>query len=233
VPHLFHHNAFIVLSNGIDARIGSLASRYDYFHEWKRLDENEPGVVDMETLLKGICTKHNFLDLFENSLLFDDSSGTLVKIIVRNHQLLGVNRAIQAVRERKERLGKLGVFWHTQGSGKSYSMVFFTRKVHRTLGGQFTFLICTDRDDLDTQIYKTFAGCGLVDNDRDPCRAGSGEHLQTLLGLHKPYVFTLIHKFNKDVDPSQPYSDRGDIIERRGLIGRSEETRSALPESGC
>ena len=91
-----------------------------------------------------------------------------VKILARNHQFLGVNRAIEAVRDRKTGQGKLGVFWHTQGAGKSYSMVFFTRKVHRKLGGNFTFLICTDRDDLDTQIYKTFAGCGLVDNDKDP-----------------------------------------------------------------
>ena len=228
VPHLFHHNALIVLGNGVDARMGSLSSRYEHFHEWKRLDEDEPGVVDMETLLKGICTKRNFLDLFENFILFDDSSGKLVKIIARNHQFLGVNRALQAVQERQDRLGKLGVFWHTQGSGKSYSMVFFTRKVHRTLGGQFTFLVCTDRDDLDTQIYKTFAGCGLVDNDRDPCRAGSGEHLQILLGQHKAYVFTLIQKFNKDVDPSQPYSDRGDIIVITDEAHRTQYGRLAL-----
>jgi hypothetical protein len=151
-----------------------------------------------------------------------------MKIIARNHQFLGVNRAFQAVRERNDRLGKLGVFWHPQGSGKSYSMVFFTRKVHRTLGGQFTFLICTDRDDLDTQIYKTFAGCGLVDNDRDPCRASSGEHLQVLLGLHKSYVFTFIQKFNKDVDPSQPYSDRDDIIVITDEAHRTQYGRLAL-----
>ena len=228
IPHLFHHNAIIVLANGVDARLGSLSSRYAHFHEWKRLDEDEPGVVDMETLLKGMGNKRNFLDLFENFIVFDDSSGKLVKIIARNHQLLGVNRAIQAVRERKERLGKLGVFWHTQGSGKSYSMVFFTRKVHRKLGGHYTFLICTDRDDLDTQIYKTFAGCGVVDNDRDPCRAGSGEHLQTLLGQHKSHVFTLIQKFNKDIDPSTPYSTRDDIIVITDEAHRTQYGRLAL-----
>ena len=228
VPHLFHHNAVIVLGNGVDARLGSLSSRYEHFHAWKRLDENEPGVVDMETLLKGICNKRNFLDLGENFIVFDDSSGKLVKIIARNHQFLGVNRAIQAVRDRKDRLGKLGVFWHTQGSGKSYSMVFFTRKVHRRLGGQYTFLICTDRDDLDTQIYKPFAGCGLVDNDRDPCRAGSREHLQTLLGQHKTQVFTLIQKFNQDVDPSTPYSNRDDLIVISDEAHRTQYGRLAL-----
>lgn len=237
IPHLFHHNAVIMLGNGITAKLGSLSSRYEHFHEWKRLDEGEPGVVDMETLLKGMCSKRNFLDLFENFIVFDDSSGKLVKIVARNHQFLGVNRALQAVRERKERLGKLGVFWHTQGSGKSYSMVFFTHKIHRKLGGNYTFLICTDREDLDTQIYKTFAGCGVVDNDRDPCRASSGEHLQTLLGQHKSHVFTLIQKFNKDVDPSTPYSIRDDIIvitdeAHRTQYGRlSLNLRNALPNA--
>ena len=135
---------------------------------------------------------------------------------------------LQATKDRKAREGKLGVFWHTQGSGKSYSIVFFTRKIHRTLGGNFTFLICTDRDDLDGQIYKTFAGCGLVDNDRDPCRAGSGEHLEQLLNQHKAYVFTLIQKFNKDVDPDEPYSDRDDIIVITDEAHRTQYGRLAL-----
>ncbi len=214
IPHLFHHNTVIVLGNGMNARLGSLSSRYEHFHEWKRLDEDEPGIVDMETLFKGIGTKANFLDLCENFIVFEDSSGKLVKILARNHQFLGVNRALQAVRDRIARLGKLGVFWHTQGLGKSYSMVFFTRKVHRKLGGQYTFLICTDRDDLDTQIYKTFAGCGAVDNDRDPCRAGSGEHLQALLRQYKSHVFSLIQKFNKDIDPSTPLFKEDEITRR-------------------
>lgn len=212
VPHLFHHNAFVVLGNGVEAKVGSLSSRYEHFHEWKRLEEDDPGVVDMETLLKGICNKRNFLDLFENFIVFDDSSGREVKIVARNHQYLGVNTAIAAVVDRKERKGKLGVFWHTQGSGKSYSMVFFTRKVHRKLGGNYTFLVCTDREDLDTQLYKTFAGCGLTDNDKDPCRAKSGDHLEELLRQHKSYIFTLIQKFNKDVDPDEPYTKRDDLI---------------------
>ncbi|HML77356.1 type I restriction endonuclease subunit R [Geobacter sulfurreducens] len=228
VPHLFHHNAVIVLANGIDAKIGSLSSRYEHFHEWKRLEETAPGVVNMETLLKGICAKGAFMDMFENFILFDDSSGKTVKIVARNHQFLGVNRAVQAVRDRQERLGKLGVFWHTQGSGKSYSMAFFTQKVHRKLTGSFTFLICTDRDDLDTQIYKTFAGCGLADNDADPCRASSGEHLAAMLRLNKPFVFSLIQKFNKDVNPEEPYSTRDDIIVISDEAHRTQYGRLAL-----
>ena len=237
IPHLFHHNAFVILGNGVDAKIGSISSKFEHFNDWKRLAEDDPGVVDMETLLKGICNKRDFLDLFENYTLFDESKGKLVKIVARNHQFIGVNRSIEAVKNREERQGKLGVFWHTQGSGKSYSIVFFARKIHRKLGGNFTFLICTDREDLDKQIYNTFAGCGLVDNDQDPCRAGSGNHLKELLNQHKAYVFTLVQKFNKDVDPNEPYSDRNDIIvitdeAHRTQYGRlSLNLRNALPNA--
>jgi type I restriction enzyme, R subunit len=237
VPHLFHHNAIVALANGVEAKIGSVTSRFEHFHEWKRLAEDEPGVVDMETLLKGVCDKANFIDLVENFILFDDSTGEPKKILARNHQFLGVNRAIEAVRDRKNRQGKLGVFWHTQGAGKSYSMVLFTRKIHRKLGGNFTFLVLTDRDDLDTQIYKTFAGCGIVDNDRDPCRATSGDDLNRLLTLQKTHIFSLIHKFNKDVEPSQPYSERGDIIVITDEAHRTQygtlalNMRNALPNA--
>jgi type I restriction enzyme, R subunit len=197
IPHLFHHNAVVMFGNGEKARIGSVTSAWEHFHEWKRLAEDEKGVVDMETLLRGVCDKRNFIDMGENFILFDDSAGEPRKILARNHQFLGVNRAIEAVRDRKERKGKLGVFWHTQGAGKSYSMVLFTRKIHRKLGGNFTFLILSDRDDLDMQIYKTFAGCGVVNNDQEPCRAASGEHLNYLFTQHKRHVFSLIQKFNR------------------------------------
>ncbi|MEN8689172.1 MAG: type I restriction endonuclease subunit R [Desulfobacterales bacterium] len=237
VPHLFHHNAFVVLANGIDAKIGSVTSRFEHFHEWKRLNEEQPGVVNMETLLKGVCGKSNFIDLVENFILFDDSLGEPKKILARNHQFLGVNRAITAVRDRKRRGGKLGVFWHTQGAGKSYSMVMFTRKIHRKLGGNFTFLVLTDRDDLDTQIYKTFAGCGVVDNDRDPCRAASGQHLSQLLAQQKSYIFSLIQKFNQEVGSSQAYTQRDDIIVITDEAHRTQygtlalNMRNALPNA--
>jgi len=228
VPHLFHYNAIIVLANGLDALIGSISSKFEHFHEWKRLAEDEPGEVDMETLLKGVCEKHNLMDLFENFIVFDESTGGLRKILARNHQFLGVNQALEAVRNRRARNGKLGVFWHTQGAGKSYSMLMFTRKIHRKLGGNFTFLILTDREDLDTQIYKTFAGCGLVDNDRDPCRASSREHLESLLGQHKAFVFSLIQKFHQDIDPAAGYSQRDDVIVITDEAHRTQYGRLAL-----
>lgn len=237
VPHLFYHNAFVILGNGIDAKIGSISSKFEHFNDWKRLKEDEPGVVDMETLLKGTCSKANLMDIFENFTLFDQSSGRLVKIVARNHQFLGVSKAITAVENRQERMGKLGVFWHTQGSGKSYSIVFFAQMVHRKLGGNYTFIVMTDREDLDTQIYKTFAGCGVVDNDKDPCRADSGKDLKALVGQQKAFVFTLIQKFNEKVDPNNPYSERDDIIVITDEAHRTQygtlslNMRNALPNA--
>ena len=237
IPHIFHHNALVMFGNGEKAKIGSITSRWGHFHAWKRLAEEEPGAVDMETLLKGVCDKRNFMDFVENFIVFDESSGELRKILARNHQFLGVNRAVEAVRERRARQGRLGVFWHTQGAGKSYSMVMFTRKVHRKLGGNFTFLVLTDRDDLDSQIYKTFAGCGEVDNDGDPCRASSGQHLGRLLAAHKEHVFSLIQKFNQDVNPDEGYTRRDDVIVITDEAHRTQygtlalNMRNALPNA--
>ncbi len=239
IPHLFHHNAIVMFGNGAEAKVGSVTSKWEYFNDWKRLaeDETETSAVEMETLLKGICDKRNFIDLVENFILFDESSGAPIKILARNHQFLGVNLAVESVQERKEREGKLGVFWHTQGAGKSYSMVMFTRKVHRKLGGNFTFVVLTDRDDLDTQIYKTFAGCGVVDNDKNPCRAASGDHLSQLLAQHKSHVFSLIQKFNKDMDPDEGYTQRDDVIVITDEAHRTQygtlalNMRNALPNA--
>ncbi len=237
VPQLFHHNAFLLLANGSEAKVGALGGKYAHFHNWKRLEEAEPGVVDMETLLKGVCDKRNFLDLFENFILFDDAGDRTIKIVARNHQFLGVNRAIRAVGNRQQNLGKLGVFWHTQGSGKSYSMLFFTRKVHRRIGGNYTFLVVTDRDDLDGQIYGTYVGCGVV-GEKEDSRAGSGSHLKDLLGQHKGYVFSLVQKFNEQVALDDPYSRRDDLIVISDEAHRTQygtlalNMRNALPNAG-
>lgn len=228
IPHLFDHNAIVVLSNGHEAKVGSIRSKYEHFHEWKRLAEEEKGVVDMETLMKGMFSKSNFLDIFENFIAFDESTGKLVKILARNHQFLGVNRAIDAVLDRDNGEGKLGVFWHTQGSGKSYSMLFFSQKIHRKISSKFTFLIVTDREDLDTQIYKTFAGCGIVDNKKETVRASSGKHLKDLLGEQKAYLFSTIQKFNEDVNPDEPYSERDDVIVISDEAHRTQYGRLAL-----
>ncbi len=199
IPHLFYYNAFIMLSNGTEAKVGTLGSKFEFFNEWKRLAEEDRGSVALETMLRGICKKENFLDLFENFILYDHSDGQTVKILARNHQYLGVNEAMKAYAERKLNDGKLGVFWHTQGSGKSYSMVFFAKKIRRKMEGTPTFVILTDRDELNTQISNTFENCGLLGKDIKASQsiATSGDDLVKRLQGNPSFTFTLIQKFNK------------------------------------
>ena len=212
IPQLFHFNAFIVLSNGLEARVGTLGSKYEFFHEWKRLAEGEPGSVDLETMLRGICDKRTFMDLFENFILFDHSGSETVKILARNHQYLGVNEAAQAYKERDIRNGKLGVFWHTQGSGKSYSMVFLARKIRRKFAGSPTILVVTDREELNKQIADTFAGCGCMPSaDAAACIATSGSNLGKRLEGNPSFIFTLIQKFN-DANAAPIHVDHDVII---------------------
>ncbi len=237
IPHFFHHNAIVMLANGDKAKIGTITAGYEHFHEWKRLSETDHGVVDMETLLKGVCDKKNFMDIFENFIVYDDSTGKQIKVLAQNNQYLGVNKVINALNNPDRVKGKLGVFWHTQGGGKSYSMVFFTTKVHRKIGGNYTFLICTDRGGLDTQIYKTFAGCGVADNDKDPSRPSSGKNLALLMSQQKSHVFTTIQKFNQEVDPNEGYTKRDDIIVVTDEAHRTQygtlalNMRNALPNA--
>lgn len=212
IPQLFHFNAFIVLSNGLEARVGTLGSKYEFFHEWKRLAEGEPGSVDLETMLRGICDKRTFMDLFENFILFDHSGSETVKILARNHQYLGVNEAAQAYKERDIRNGKLGVFWHTQGSGKSYSMVFLARKIRRKFAGSPTILVVTDREELNKQIADTFAGCGCMPSaDAAAYIATSGSNLGKRLEGNPSFIFTLIQKFN-DANAAPIHVDHDVII---------------------
>ena len=293
IAHAFHHNAFLIVSNGDRARYGSITSEWEHFAEWKRLHEAGKGSLEAEVMLNGMLAHDRLLDIVENFMLFDESKpGATRKVIARNHQVLGVNRAVASVVQQEElklefppgqrlrrrvvelplesrtpkehlptlpmvaetapppygvkrpvdiierahpKLGRLGVFWHTQGSGKSYSMAFFAEKVRRRLEGNFTFLLMTDRNDLDGQIYRTFVGCGIADNNTP--RAASGDDLEKLLKENHRYVFSLIHKFNKDVDPKQPYSERDDIIvisdeAHRTQAGRlARNMRLALPNA--
>ena len=212
IPKLFYYNAFLMLSNGEEARIGTLGSKYEFFHEWKRLKEDEPGSVALQTMLRGICKKENFLDLLENFILYDHSDGHIVKILARNHQYLGVNEAVKAYAARKLNNGRLGVFWHTQGSGKSYSMLFIAQKIRRKFEGSPTFVILTDRDELNTQISNTFENCGLLGSAKaDTCIASSGVDLEAKLRGNPSYIFTLIQKFNRQ-NPEPIYPDHDIII---------------------
>lgn len=211
IPHLFYYNAFLMLSNGVEAKVGTLGSKYEFFHEWKRLSEDEEGSVALETMLRGICKKENFLDLFENFILYDHSNGHTAKILARNHQYLGVNEAVKAYADRKLNDGKLGVFWHTQGSGKSYSMVFLSQKIRRKFEGSPTFVILTDRDELNSQISDTFENCGMLGKtDASKFIASSGDDLVQKLKGNPSFIFTLIQKFNKP--NSEPIYPDHDII---------------------
>ena len=211
IPQLFYYNAFLMLSNGMEAKVGTLGSKYEFFHEWKRLAEEEQGSVALETMLRGICKKENFLDLFENFILYDHSGGHTAKILARNHQYLGVNESVKAYEARKLNDGKLGVFWHTQCSGKSYSMVFLAQKVRRKFKGSPTFVILTDREELNSQISDTFENCGLLGKTKaSQFIATSGDDLVQKLKGNPSFVFTLIQKFNKPKE--QPIYPEHDII---------------------
>ena len=189
--------------------MGTLGSKYEFFHEWKRLKEQESGSVALETMLRGICRKENFLDLLENFILFDHSGGRITKILARNHQYLGVNEAVKAYAERKLNNGKLGVFWHTQGSGKSYSMVFLAQKIRRKFAGSPTIVVLTDRDELNRQISDTFENCGLLGKAKaGQFMATSGDDLVLKLHGNPSFIFTLIQKFNKpNAKPIYPDHD--------------------------
>lgn len=202
IPDLFRYNAFIMLSNGMEAKVGTLGSKYEFFHEWRRLNEDDEGDVALETMLRGICKKENFLDLYENFILYDHSDGKTVKILARNHQYLGVNEAFRAYGERKLREGKLGVFWHTQGSGKSYSMVFLAQKIRRKCQGTPTIVVLTDRDELNKQICGTFEACGLLGKtEGKKFMATSGTDLIQKMRNNPSFIFTLIQKFNHPEEP--------------------------------
>ena len=211
IPQLFYHNAFIMFSNGLEARVGTIDSKWEFFYEWKRLTEQEAGSIELPTMLRGICKKDHFLDILENFILYDHSGGRTAKIMARNHQYLGVNQAIEMYRNRQYLNGKLGVFWHTQGSGKSYSMLFLAQKIRRKFEGSPTFLVLTDRDELNKQISDTFENCGLLGNVKaKKFIASSGEDLKTKLKGNPSFIFSLIQKFN---DPkAEPIYPDHDII---------------------
>ncbi len=212
IPFLFYYNAFLILSNGMEAKVGTLGSKYEFFHEWKRLSEDDEGSVALETMLRGICKKENFLDLYENFILYDHSDGKTVKILARNHQYLGVNEAVKAYGERQLREGKLGVFWHTQGSGKSYSMLFLAQKIRRKFPGSPTIVVLTDRDELNKQICGTFEACGLLGKtEGKKFMATSGTDLINKLKGNPSFIFTLIQKFNKSDEPPM-YPDHDILI---------------------
>jgi type I restriction enzyme, R subunit len=236
IPQLFWFNALLIASNGTDSRVGSLTAEWDRFFEWKRIErEDEPRRVSLEVVLRGTCDRTRLLDIVENFTLFSEHKAGLIKILGQNHQVLGVNNAIASMLEaRKLGHGRGGVFWQTQGSGKSFSMVFFAQKVLRRLDGNWTFVVVTDRVELDDQIAKTFKTVGAVSQaEGDQCHATSGAHLRELLRGNHSYVFTLIHKFQT----AEALTDRSDVIVLTDEAHRSQydtlalNMRAAMPKA--
>ena len=229
IPHLFWYNALIILSNGSESRVGSLTASWEHFTEWKRVEsEDEPGVVSLETILKGICDHRRLLDIIENFTLFMEAQGGLIKLIAKNHQYIGANSALEALQEIESNQGKLGVFWHTQGSGKSISMIFFAQKALRKIPGGWRFVIVTDRKELDDQIYKNFADCrGVV--TQGEVHSEDIQHLRQLLSEDHRYIFTLIQKFQTNDDEPHPVlSDNSNIIVITDESHRSQYDTLAL-----
>ncbi len=218
IPELLHNNAFIILSNGTDSRVGTVTSPYKFFLEWKRIEEDDKGVVSLDTLLRGTCDKTRLLDILENFLLFDGEGNNVIKLMAKNHQFIGVNKVVERARNLSDLKQKLDVFWHTQGSGKSYSMVFMCQKILRKYGGGITFLIVVDRSELENQLYDDFTGVGAVTEKN--VRAKSRVHLRELLAENHRYVFTLIHKFS--INPKKE-KDYPLITERENIIVISDE----------
>ena len=218
IPNIFAFNQICVLSNGLQTKIGAWNSNYEFFFEWLRVDDEKEKLdreqianhgLSVTNLIDGLFRKERLLDYIENFIFFDNKC---IKIIAKNHQYLGVNNLMESVARRRELNGKLGVFWHTQGSGKSYSMVMFVRKVKRKLHGNFTFLVITDREDLDAQIHKTFVRTEVI-GDKEECQPKNSTQLRDFLRSNKPMVFTLIHKFQYDKTRKYPLlSDRNDIF---------------------
>ena len=252
IPLLFRYNAFCILSNGLETKVGSFNSGYEHFFNWLRPD-NEKQIPDKQRIKQygvsldyavlGLCEKKKLLDYIENFIFYYNDT---IKIAAKNHQFLGVNNAIQNFSNRlqhdvdgtdENNKGKLGVFWHTQGSGKSYSMIFFTRKVFRRFTGNYTFLIVTDRIELDGQIYRNFLGAGAFTKDTK-CQPGNSEDLRAMLQTNTRYIFTLIQKFRYDKGKEYPVlNPRNDIVviideaHRTQYKDLAENLRTGLPNA--
>lgn len=243
IPLLFQYNAFCVLSNAIETKLGSFTAGWEFFFNWLR-PEDETEKIDRKAieekgtsfvrLMAGLFDKTKLLDYIENFILFHKENA---KIIAQNHQFIGVNKAIESFKQRDIKKGKLGVFWHTQGSGKSFSMIFLARKVFHKFTGNYTFVVVTDREDLDGQIYRNFLDTGTV-NKNEAARPKDSAEMRQFLSRNMRLVFTLIQKFRWDKGKEYPLlSGRDDIIvivdeaHRTQYKSLAENMRKGLPKA--
>lgn len=243
IPQLFLTNAFCILSNAIETKVGSFTAGWEYFFNWLRVEEEKEKIdrekikregTSLEYAVAGLCTPEKLLDFMENFIIYYQETQ---KIIAMNHQFMGVNNAYKVFQNRKGREGKLGVFWHTQGSGKSFSMIFYVRKIFRKLPGNFTFVVITDREDLDGQIYRNFLNTGTVQK-HEAAQPKNSEEMRRFLGQNKRIVFTLIQKFRYEKGKDYPLlSKRDDIVvivdeaHRTQYKSLAENMRQGLPNA--
>jgi type I restriction enzyme R subunit len=243
IPQLFLTNAFCMLSNGIETRVGSFTAGWEFFFNWLRATDEKERIdreqiqrqgTSLEIAVASLCAQDRLLDYIENFILYYQENQ---KIIAQNHQFIGVNKAYDVFLKREEKDGKLGVFWHTQGAGKSFSMIFYARKIFRKLTGNFTFVVITDREDLNGQIYRNFLNTGTVKKS-EAAQPRDSKEMRKFLGQNKRIVFTLIHKFRYPKGKKYPLlSDRDDIVvivdeaHRTQYKTLAENMRQGLPEA--
>ncbi|MEQ1883712.1 MAG: type I restriction endonuclease subunit R [Bryobacteraceae bacterium] len=218
IPQLFLTNVLCILSNAVETKVGSITAEWEHFFNWLRAEDEKEKIdreaikekgTSLEGVIAGLLPPHRLLDYVENFVLYYRDKD---KIIAQNHQFIGVNRAYDKFLHREELKGRLGVFWHTQGSGKSFSMIFYARKIYRKQTGDFTFVVVTDRNDLDGQIYRNFLHTNTV-TKAEAAQPKNSEEMRKFLGQHKRLVFTLIQKFRWEKGKDYPLlSPRSDII---------------------
>lgn len=211
IPELFNYNAFCVMSDMSISKAGTITSLEDRFMEWKTTDGSYETTrwADFNTFFEGIFEKSRFIDILKNFILYSVDSGNKIKILGAYHQYFAVNKAVKSTLDAIGRDGKAGVFWHTQGSGKSLSMVFYVNKLQQILESP-TFVVVTDRNDLDDQLFGQFSKCSGFLRQK-PIQATSMKNLKDLLNNRQAngIFFTTMQKFD---DYEDSLTDRDDVI---------------------
>ncbi len=218
IPCLFPYNEVLVISDGLTARVGTLTADWERFMPWRTIAGNEiatNNTPELEVLIKGIFAKERFLDLLQHFIVFEVDSDRIIKKMAGYHQFHAVNTAIARTVEAASPQGdrRVGVVWHTQGSGKSLTMAFYAGKMiqHPAMANP-ALVILTDRNDLDDQLFSTFAACADLLR-QNPVQAENREHLQELLSVASGgVVFATIQKFSTENEKYPQLSDRRNIV---------------------
>lgn len=236
IPSMFIYNVICVMSDQLTSKAGTITSGEDRYMKWKTVDGNYENTqyAQFDTFFEGIFTKERLLDIIKNFVCFSNDGISKSKILAGYHQYFAVRKAVESTKRATVTDGKGGVFWHTQGSGKSLSMVFYAHLLQEALESP-TIVVLTDRNDLDDQLYNQFAKC--KDFLRQvPMHAESREHLKNLLNGRKAngIIFTTMQKFEEF---AEPLSERRNIVvmadeAHRGQYGLDEKIRMVKNESG-